>query len=150
MYYVSCIMYYVYERYVCVLCMRVARCGWLANSAALCLISQSFAIFHRHSGLKDKQNKIFKREEINVMKSPYCNLIVCQSVWISFMNLLWYWQTISKWECKSESAFCIIYSKWRLEPHPTKSPHFVKSTFFLMINNQQNHAYFLSEPLGKE
>ena len=41
------------------MCMLVARCGWLANSAALCLISQSFAIFHRHSWcLKKIENKI--------------------------------------------------------------------------------------------
>ena len=32
--------------------MLVARCGWLANSASLCLISQSFAIFHRPSKIK--------------------------------------------------------------------------------------------------
>ena len=39
--------------------MLVVRCGWLANSAALCLISQSFAIFHRHSWcLKKIENKI--------------------------------------------------------------------------------------------
>ena len=40
-----------YEYEICA-CLLVARCGWLANSAALCLISQSFAIFHRHSKIK--------------------------------------------------------------------------------------------------
>ena len=30
------------------------------------------------------------------------------------------------WKCKSESAFCIIDSKWRPSHHLFKSPHFVK------------------------
>ena len=54
--------------------MLDARCGWLANSAFLCLICQSFAIFHRHSGLKDKKNEFCKWKEnfvwwkINIVK----------------------------------------------------------------------------------
>ena len=55
-YYSKILLSYLWKRNMC---MLVARCGWLANSAALCLISQSFAIFHRHSWcLKKIENKI--------------------------------------------------------------------------------------------
>ena len=58
--------YEIYEYEICA-CLLVARCGWLANSAALCLISQSFAIFHRHSKIttRTKYSKGKKRQVCN-------------------------------------------------------------------------------------
>ena len=58
-----------YEYEICA-CLLVARCGWLANSAALCLISQSFAIFHRHSKIKifHRHSKITTRTKFSKQK----------------------------------------------------------------------------------
>ena len=172
------------------MCMLVARCGWLANSAALCLISQSFAIFHRHSWcLKKIENKISlsnfnfsslltKRflgnapysglnlylvphvpSALSLVSCPYClscvsclhtfSCIVSISLFTFFFAPPLSWKSISwviivglvknpqihnnvvlasgwNWKCKSESAFCIIDSKWRPSHHLFKSPHFVK------------------------
>ena len=85
--------------------------GLLSLLPLMCLLSPHFLLYCLYLSIYFYCSVTI----VGLVKNPQIhNNVVLASGW--------------NWKCKSESAFCIIDSKWRPSHHLFKSPHFVKKS----------------------